>query len=131
MAQASLSAPATDDPRANRLLAALAPNAYAALAPSLRPVRLRQGRTLLGAGEPARAVWFPRDCVVSLLSHLEDGRTAETGMIGREGVVGFVSVLGGGRAITRAVVHVPGTAWCVERGRFQAAFDDRPGLREV
>src|SRR4051794_13361154 len=83
-----------DDPRANRLLAALDPGDYAALAPSLRAVRLRQGQTLLGAGEEARRIWFPRDCVVSLLSCLGDGRTAETGMIGREGVVGFAAVLG-------------------------------------
>jgi CRP-like cAMP-binding protein len=120
-----------DDPRANRLLAGLAPGDYAALVPYLRPVRLRPGQTLIGAGEPARAVWFPRDCVVSLLSYLGDGRTAETGMIGREGVVGFVSALGGGEALVHTVVHVPGTAWCLERGRFRAAFDARPGVREA
>ena len=120
-----------DDPRANRLLAALAPEDYAALAPHLRPVRLRQGQALLEVGQPARQVWFPGECVVSLVSHLGDGRTAETGTVGREGVVGFVSAMGGERVVVHAVVQVPGTAWCLERGRFRAAFDERPRLREA
>ncbi len=124
-------ATASDDPRANRLLAALAPEDLRHLEPHLRAVELRQGEALLEAGEEARHVWFPHDCVVSLVAFLEDGRTAETGTIGREGVVGFVSALGGRRAVVHAIVQIPGTASRVERARFKAAFDARPALREL
>jgi CRP-like cAMP-binding protein len=122
---------AGDDPRANRLLAALDPGDYRELAPHLRVVRLRCGKALLEAGEEARHVWFPHDCLVSLVSVLGDGRTAETGTIGREGVLGFVSALGDSRPVVHGVVRVTGTASRVERARFNGVFEARPGVRRL
>ena len=117
--------------RTNRLLAALGPEDHAALAPHLRIVRLRRGKAVIEAGEEVPQVWFPHDCVVSLVSILDDGRTAETGTIGREGVLGFVSALGDSRALIHGVVRVAGTASCIERTRFNAVFEARPGVRRL
>ena len=118
-------------PRSNRLLAALSPDDYAALAPYLRPARLRRGEALIEPGEAVGHLLFPHDCVVSLVAVLEDGGTAETGTVGREGVLGLVSGLGGRRPIARAVVRVPGTASRIDAARFHAAFEARPGVRRL
>jgi hypothetical protein len=76
------------------LLARLPPDEYRRLLPDLERVRLDAKQVLYGPGEPIAAVWFPVDCVVSLLTVLADGAAVETGLVGREGVVRLPLFLG-------------------------------------
>jgi CRP-like cAMP-binding protein len=122
---------ASDDHRANRLLAALDPADYRELAPHLRVEGLPRGSVLQHAGDEISTVWFPHDCVVSLTALLRDGETVETGTIGREDVVGFIAALGDGRAVSRAIVQAPGAASRISCARFREAFDARPGVRNL
>jgi hypothetical protein len=74
------------------------------------------------AGLHVPHVWFPHDRVVSLVSLLESDVTAETGTIGREGMVGLVATHGNSHAVIRALVRIAGTASRMEQARFQAAL---------
>jgi CRP-like cAMP-binding protein len=115
----------------NHLLAGLAAADYQVLTTHLETVELDRGALLIEPDTHFAHVWFPHDCVVSLMSLLGCGAMAETGTIGREGMVGFVSALGDGQPVVHAVVRIAGTASRIERGRFQAAFEASPALRRL
>src|SRR3954452_18744219 len=57
----------------NRLLTALPPDDFAALAPALRPVELEFRQVLYEPGQVIQAAHFPQDGMVSMLAPLEDG----------------------------------------------------------
>ncbi|WP_244468747.1 Crp/Fnr family transcriptional regulator [Devosia limi] len=55
---------------------------------------------------------FPHEGVISLMAEMEDGRTIEKTSLGFEGFLGLALIMGGGVAISRSVVQVPGyTSW--------------------
>ncbi len=68
------------------------------LLPELHLVSVSSNQVLCEQGDQITHVYFPLDCVVSVLGIMEDGTTVETGMIGREGLVGISSILGKGVA---------------------------------
>src|SRR3954449_13539585 len=78
----------------NRLLAALPPDGFAALAPALRPVELDFRQILHRPDRPLEAAYFVEGGMVSMLAPLEEGQAMEVGLIGREGLVGLPVVLG-------------------------------------
>ena len=55
-------------------------------------------------------VYFPTGSVVSLIYTMENGDTAEMGLVGNEGVVGVALVLGGETTPNQAVAQVAGGA---------------------
>jgi CRP-like cAMP-binding protein len=95
----------------NQLLASLPPDVSDLLASRLEPVSLAAGTMLYEAGTVLRHVHFPVTAVVSLVSPLTDGAGAEVAVVGSEGVVGVCAFMGGGKALSSAVVQRPGLAW--------------------
>ena len=85
---------ATDAASRNRLLAALEPEDLRRLAPHLERVDLARGTVLLEPDAELRHVWWPEDCIVSLVIPTREGGAAEAATIGREGMVGFFAILG-------------------------------------
>ena len=100
----------TDYPT-NQLLAALPPECSDALQSRLEAVELNVDALLYEAGTVLRHVYFPVTAVVSLVSPLRDGSCAEVAVVGHEGVVGVCAFMGGGRALSSAVVQRSGLAW--------------------
>jgi CRP-like cAMP-binding protein len=103
---------------ANRLLAALPHADYRGLAAGLEPLTLKSGRVLCAPGAPIEHVYFPVDCVVSLLAAAQGPRYVEVGLVGYEGMVGISLVLGAEVASIRAVVQAGGTAMRMDSARF-------------
>lgn len=95
----------------NQLLASLPPEVAEALRPRTEAVQLAAGAMLYEAGSVLRHVHFPVTAVVSLVSPLQDGAGAEVAVVGSEGVVGVCAFMGGGEALSSAVVQRPGRAW--------------------
>jgi CRP-like cAMP-binding protein len=93
------------------LLAALAAEEDAHLAPALNCVSLELKQPLIQAGRPISHVFFPITAVASLLIVMEDGAEVEAGLIGREGLVGLSAALGLEFAVYQAICQVPGEAW--------------------
>jgi CRP-like cAMP-binding protein len=104
---------------ANALLAALPRADYQRLLAGLEPLTLRFGEVLHEPGEPIHYVYFPVNCVVSLLAMAEGDRGLEVGLIGREGMAGLSLALGTDLAHVRALVRATGTAWRIKAARFQ------------
>jgi CRP-like cAMP-binding protein len=95
----------------NQLLASLPPEVADELQSRIEAVDLEAGAMLYEAGTVLRHVYFPVTAVVSLVSPLQDGACAEVAVVGREGVAGVCAFMGGGKALSSAVVQRPGSAW--------------------
>jgi CRP-like cAMP-binding protein len=93
------------------LLASLPPEVGDVLAARTWSRGLASGDMLYQAGTVLRHVHFPVTAVVSLVSPLLDGACTEVAVVGSEGVVGVCAFMGGGKALSSAVVQRPGLAW--------------------
>jgi CRP-like cAMP-binding protein len=62
---------------------------------------------------------------------MPNGQTVATSVIGREGAVGMLSVLGPSRSPTTAVVRVAGIASQISASRFHAAFGQSSAIKHA
>ena len=106
------------------LLAGLPPEEYSRLLPLLERVHLDLKQVLHQPGERIAHVYFPIDSLVSLLTMLHDGGAIETGMVGREGMVGLPLFLGEPTADRRAICQRDGDAWRLPTDSFLALLDE-------
>ena len=93
------------------------------LLPGLELVHLSDGEVLYESGDELRHVYFPTDSIVSLACASADGESLEISAVGNEGMVGVSASLGGQAAPNRAVVRSAGSAYRLERRRFQEEFN--------
>jgi CRP-like cAMP-binding protein len=117
--------------RANRLLAALEPDDFAALEPHLHGVSLQQDQVLYEAGDPLHHATFLHDTVVSLVAVLKDGRSAEMAVYGREGALGLVSSMMARQSFGRYIVQACGTASRIELEHLHEVISARPKVRQL
>src|ERR1700726_5116880 len=106
----------------NLLLAALPPADLGLLAPYLQQVSLKQDAVLVRSGDRNKQVYFPHSGTISFMLDMPNGQTGATSVIGHEGAVGMLSVLGPSSSPTTAVVRVAGIASQICASRFHAAF---------
>ena len=97
-----------NDPRQNKLLAALPDTEWTRWSPLLEPVDLPLGKVLYESGCKLSHVYFPITSIVSLLYVLENGASAEIAVVGNEGLVGVSLFMGGDTTPSRAVVQSAG-----------------------
>lgn len=95
----------------NHLLAALPADVYERVLPHLELVPMALGMVLYESGDSLRHVYFPIDCIVSLLYVMENGASTEISVVGREGLVGVSLFMGGESTPGRAVVQSAGHAY--------------------
>jgi signal transduction histidine kinase len=93
----------------NSLLELLDADARAALC--LVPVELRAREVLQQAGMPFLSAYFPISGLISVMSTMQSGATAEVALIGREGMVGLGGVFASVEDPLTAVVQLPGMAF--------------------
>ena len=98
-------------PKQNLLLAALCQAEYKRMRPRLELVDMPLGLPVYESGRHLDHVYFPVDCIVSLLYVLENGASAEIAVVGNEGVVGVSIFMGGETTPSRAVVQSAGRAY--------------------
>ena len=115
-------------PVPNWLLAALPPQEYRKLDPGLEPVSLSADEVLYEEDRPIRHVYFPCAGVISSISILEDGRLAEVGTIGREGMLGLSVYLGEASTPHRAIVQSGGQALRMSADFFRQRLRRCPAL---
>ena len=119
-------------PPVNQLLASLPPEVTEVLKSRIEPVELVAGMLLYEAGTVLRHVYFPVTAVVSLVSPLQDGACAEVAVVGREGVAGVCAFMGGGPALSSAVVQRPGLAFRMSaRDIADVARDFEPAMQQL
>jgi CRP-like cAMP-binding protein len=113
----------------NRLLAALPPSDFAALADHLQPTELELKQVLYEPGQTIRTIYFAEGGMVSHIAPLENGQSVEVGVVGREGLAGLPALLGASRAVTEALIQMEGRAWCIRPDELRAAFEQSAAIR--
>jgi CRP-like cAMP-binding protein len=117
------------DPQHNHLLAALPPAARERIYPQLRLVEMPLGKVLYEPGDLLRHVYFPVDCIVSLLYVMESGASAEISVVGNEGLIGIALFMGGETTPSRAVVQSAGTAYQLVGQTLKDEFHRNGGMQ--
>lgn len=113
----------------NRLLGALPRADYQRLLPLLEPVNLAYAQVLHEPHGRIRFVYFPNDCLVSLLTPVDAKRAAEVGLVGAEGVVGVSAALGMPNSPFLAVVQGGGTAMRMKASDLLHEFESMDALQ--
>jgi CRP-like cAMP-binding protein len=108
--------------RKNRLLGALPHEVYQRSLPNLERVELKLGEVIYESGERPSYMYLPLSCIISLLYTMENGASAEIGMVGNEGVVGIALFMGGETMPSRAVVQSAGSALRMPARSLQEEF---------
>ena len=124
-------APSPASPLQNHILRALPKGARERLFPHLSLVTLRGGDVLYESGAPLRQVYFPIDCVISLLYVLENGASAEISVVGNEGAVGLSLFIGGETTTSRAIIHSGGSAFRLTGRRLRAEFEGHGDMLHI
>lgn len=119
------------DHRANRLLKALDPEAFAHLEPHLEIVLLKRGQILYEVDEAIQYTYFPHNAVIALMAVMSNGTGAEMVMVGREGLVGLVTTAFAPTAFGRYVVQSPGTASRISVERLQKTISAHRDIQGV
>lgn len=120
-----------DDPKRNLLLNAMPQDVYARLRPHLESVLLPLGASLYESGSTMAHMYFPVDCIVSLLYVMENGSCAEIAIVGFEGLVGISLFMGGGSTPNRAVVQSSGSAYRLRSNQVQSEFENNFPFRHL
>jgi CRP-like cAMP-binding protein len=106
-----LARPVSPNPQENLLLGALTAEERTRICPHLQFVPMPLGKVLYESGDIQRHVFFPTDCIVSLLYVMEDGASAEISVVGNDGLVGVALFMGGETTPSRAIVQSAGGAY--------------------
>jgi CRP-like cAMP-binding protein len=115
----------------NKLLASLPATEYDRLAPHLHTITLEVGQILKDADEAANDAYFPLDSVISLITLMENGMTIESGVVGREGVAGLSTFLGGGPTPNQHIVQAPGEALKIRGKKLAEEFSRGGTLQQL
>ncbi|HEX3302482.1 MAG TPA: Crp/Fnr family transcriptional regulator [Thermomicrobiales bacterium] len=81
-------------------------------------MQFASGQVLWESGATIHSLYFPRTCVISLLTTLSDEQPVEAATVGREGMVGTPVVLGVRVTNAQALAQVPGIAIRLDAERF-------------
>lgn len=115
----------------NRLLRHCNPAEFALLEPHLVPIQLDLKLSLISPHEPIRDLVFPESGFVSIVAGRQ-GRQAETGLIGNEGLVGAVPILlAGDRTPDAHFVQAAGHGLSIGVEAFQAATRTSRSLEKL
>ena len=115
----------------NKLLSALSAQELARLWPRLQSVELEARSVMLSPEQPIDFVHFPQTGLISVLVGFADGRSAEVGLVGSEGMVGLSLVLGSAVSSAEVIVQIRGTMLRLDAASFRRVLDDMPAFRRL
>lgn len=119
----------TAQPNRNQLLAALPPEVQQRVFPKLKRLKLPLGSVVYEAGQSETYVYFPANCIISLLYVMLDGASAEISVVGNEGLVGIAVFMGGESTPSRAIVQSGGSAYRLPASELRKEFNADAGMR--
>jgi CRP-like cAMP-binding protein len=115
---------------ANEILLKLPRNIANNLVGKSRLVQLPIHSVLNEVNEPIQFLYFINSGLASVLNVLQDGKSVEVGLTGREGFVGVPVIAGFKSSPTRVIMQIEGTAYRVSAKDLQAAMKSSPVLED-
>lgn len=113
----------THGPKLNHLIAALPAPLLKRWLPRLELIDLPNGHVLYESREATDHVYFPTTAIVSLRYVMENDKSAEIAIVGKEGLVGISTFMGGSSTPSRAVVQVGGRGYRLNAKIAKEEFD--------
>jgi CRP-like cAMP-binding protein len=123
--------PAHTGSRQNFLLSALPTADYKRFTAELRLVRLSLGATVYKADVPLVYAYFPTTSIVSMVSEMPNGDTAEIAITGNDGMVGTPLLMGATKSPNDAIVQCAGLAYRITARALRAELDRNGALRNL
>ncbi len=108
--------------RKNHLLASLPDDEFNRVMTHLSPVALPLGKALYESGDKLDFVYFPTTAIVSLLYIMQNGATAEIGVVGNDGILGIALFMGGDTTPNRAIIQSAGEGFKMTAFELKAEF---------
>lgn len=116
----------------NQILATLPTDVQKRLVSHLELITLAQGEVVYRPGDRITQLYFPINCLISITITMQDGATAEVGMVGNRDVAGVHAFIGNNElAQTEYTAQVAGNAIKLEAQRLRQEFDRSAELRDV
>jgi CRP-like cAMP-binding protein len=112
----------------NLILESLPQHEYKRLASYLEPTDLQWHHRLHEANEVIECGYFPNGGVISFVVPVSDGRSAEVGMVGREGFVGAPLAGGLDRSPHEALVQIAASAMRISAAALRDLLPSTPQL---
>ena len=97
---------------------------FAAISESLETVDLSVRQTIYEDGAPAQDVYFPINCVISVVTTMDDGSAIETATVGYEGMCGAHVALGTHDMFGTWFCQIPGRAYKMSVAEFLHGYTD-------
>lgn len=94
----------------NIILGALSKEEFLRIASDSNRISLAEGESLYQPGDKIDYIYFPETAVASQFCILEDGRTIEIAMVGKEGITGLTAFCGSPTAAFWTQISVAGKA---------------------
>lgn len=116
-------------PLQNKLLAALSEDARRRIFPKLKLVELSLGDVIYESDQIIENVYFPVNCIISLLYVMMNGSSAEISVVGSEGMAGVAVVMGGESTPNRLIVQSHGHAYRLPSAELKREFNDSAEVR--
>jgi CRP-like cAMP-binding protein len=114
----------------NLLLDSLSPRSRDLLVSRATPILLPSGTSLYTANETPTFAYFLTSGMASIVVSTLEGETAEVGVVGREGVIGSLHVLGPAPLPTDCMIQIAGGGLRIAFGDFKIAFKSSEEIRE-
>jgi len=121
----------TTDPLNNALLAALSDAARLRIFPKLKLVELSLGDVIYESDQSIEYVYFPIDCIISLLYVMVNGSSAEISVVGKEGMAGVTVIMGGESTPNRLIVQSRGRAYRMPAADLKQEFNQNSEIRII
>jgi CRP-like cAMP-binding protein len=118
-------------PVSNIILLSISDADFSSLRPHLEYVSLPNHLVLHEAGGRLEFAYFPNRGLISLVVVMEDGQTAEAGIVGNEGFTGTSASVGLSRSPLRAIVQISGDGFRVKVEALQDTLESTPHLQMI
>ena len=106
----------------NHLLAVLPADELVRVKSKLESVSFKLGDVLYESGDKMDYAFFPTTAIISMLYIMENGRTAEIGVVGNDGLIGTALFMGGDTTTSRAICQSAGDAFRMKAEDVKAEF---------
>ena len=113
----------------NRLLLALSETDRALLSSRLEPITLSVRQKLEQISQPVKYVYFIQEGLASVIAQVPGGKSAEIGIVGREGATGLSLAIGDSQASFETFIQMEGSALRMGAADFARALEQSPALR--
>lgn len=113
----------------NEILKSLPPNILQELLPQMEAIYVKSGEYLYQPDDIINNLYFPETAIISDFQILQDGKTMEVAMTGREGMVGIGSIFNPQSSPHWIQVSIPGKVWRLDSKTFRQKFNTCESLQ--